>query len=50
MIYKIVYSDTVQNLEAKVQEYFKDEWSPTGGMSVVRGGLGDNMYFQALIK
>ena len=50
MNYKIVKAGSTTELSDKVNKAFKDGWAPQGGLSVLRGGLGDNTYYQAMIK
>jgi len=51
MNYKIVNAGSTTELSDKVNKAFKSGgWSPQGGVSVLRGGLGDNTYYQAMIK
>jgi len=48
--YKIIVSTNTQELESFVLGFLEDGWAPQGGLSVLRGGLGDNTYYQAMIK
>jgi len=51
MNYKIVIASSTVELSNKVNKEFKTGgWAPKGGLSVLRGGLGDNTYYQAMVK
>jgi len=51
MSYKIIKASSTTELSDKVNKASKsDGWAPQGGLSVLRGGLGDNTYYQAMIK
>ena len=48
--YNVIITTTIKLLESLVSSSLKDGWSCQGSIVVVRGGLGNNEYYQAMVK
>ena len=48
--YEVISSGYLEVFSKEVQDALKEGWACQGGLVIIRNVMGDNMYYQAMVK